>query len=1104
MHNLSSLISEYGANYRKKQRWYKVVTVLAAIVVFCTTYALIIPAITMENQLVCSKTEHVHSDECYEDGVLTCELEAHVHDDSCYDAPSAEDLEMMTEEEIANNVQTDGTKLVLGASNEEETKTYYQRVNTIDSKTAKYIIVSVDANYALKPIKTGESFTSVDLNPVDGNPGYYTINAADSQLWTFSDTCNGTTDKSLTIKNVADTQTTKTYSFSYLENYNNHAVNVWRLKTGNQYLDGTSSKFNNTSEPGSTQKHKTWFIILKQVDIHLDIPTHDYSAEEDPSEERPTYPEYIDAKDASTGTTYHESLHPYIKAEYASDKGTSQIEGKLIGKTEDDGRILSDKSVTYGEDAYGAYDSYDDCEFSIVDSLLGQKYGIESQTSAPLDVVLVLDCSGSMDTVVNGETRAKTLTSAANTLINEVMRKNKYNRVGLTTYSYYADQKIDLTRFYVGSNSNVPTNLDYYNSSHDYLTYTQTTSSCSISKNTNLRDAYTGNKISSFSRTITGGTFTQHGIARGAKLFQEKNDIYYYDDNGKKHTRTPVIILVSDGDPTIGTSYYRDVLKGPAYGSGVSKFDNGANNNQGILGYYTILSANHYKGEVSELYGKQAQFYTIGMGISATSTSTAESDSDTGDHYKRAVLCPSPERIDLIKQEQPGEDYYEKTSGQLYKLLTDNYDGQYVTIDEVGSSWVSELSSARMLPALKNPYKNNYAYADAGFFNNQFTTDDLIEDFQTILNQASKVLQYTNGLKPNTNVVVTDIIGDGMELKEDPKVRYDGTNYSYTSKQEEAGKTIYNYALSNVKPSYLDNPVSGLITVEVATNNGVQTVTMKVPAELLPSYTKAEYNSWYYEALPVRLLMKVGITEATIAKANTLITDTYSVCTNSVEKPTTVKYEVKTDNPYYGDSYTGVSEDKVENTSNTLDKVYTESKNDSGVVTGAMGNNGRLTFAVTDEQVTLKIIKGWSDTETNKEPVTIKVYRVSEKSEKGIELKEEVTLSEDNDWTATVVFYVLAEGWDYALVEVEDGDFTTVYEDTSEFYVDGKRVVGQLIPANEEKTITVHIFNVPKAELPATGGPGILFIYLIGTLLIAGSIYMLILNSKGKKEDENY
>lgn len=70
-----------------KKRWGKAVTFMAAIVVFCTVYALILPAITLESQTTCGKEEHVHTEACYEDqSALICEKVEHIHDELCYEA----------------------------------------------------------------------------------------------------------------------------------------------------------------------------------------------------------------------------------------------------------------------------------------------------------------------------------------------------------------------------------------------------------------------------------------------------------------------------------------------------------------------------------------------------------------------------------------------------------------------------------------------------------------------------------------------------------------------------------------------------------------------------------------------------------------------------------------------------------------------------------------------------------------------------------------------------------------------------------------------------------------------------------------------------------
>ncbi len=75
-----------------KSRWYKVFIAAAAVVVFITTYMLILPAITLDAH--CGQEEHVHSDACYtSETTVICgseEYSGHTHSDECYQ--TTEDL----------------------------------------------------------------------------------------------------------------------------------------------------------------------------------------------------------------------------------------------------------------------------------------------------------------------------------------------------------------------------------------------------------------------------------------------------------------------------------------------------------------------------------------------------------------------------------------------------------------------------------------------------------------------------------------------------------------------------------------------------------------------------------------------------------------------------------------------------------------------------------------------------------------------------------------------------------------------------------------------------------------------------------------------------
>lgn len=88
-------ISEFAKKHQRKKRWHSVVTTLAAVVVFVTTYALILPAITMDSEPSCNLTEHIHTNECFSlvdgENILLCELTEHTHHEiACYSDRSAD------------------------------------------------------------------------------------------------------------------------------------------------------------------------------------------------------------------------------------------------------------------------------------------------------------------------------------------------------------------------------------------------------------------------------------------------------------------------------------------------------------------------------------------------------------------------------------------------------------------------------------------------------------------------------------------------------------------------------------------------------------------------------------------------------------------------------------------------------------------------------------------------------------------------------------------------------------------------------------------------------------------------------------------------------
>ena len=83
-------IRRYMRDGHRRSFFRRFVSILACVVVFCTTYALLLPAITLEKTAACGIEEHQHDDSCYENK-LTCglkETEGHSHTEDCYDIHS--------------------------------------------------------------------------------------------------------------------------------------------------------------------------------------------------------------------------------------------------------------------------------------------------------------------------------------------------------------------------------------------------------------------------------------------------------------------------------------------------------------------------------------------------------------------------------------------------------------------------------------------------------------------------------------------------------------------------------------------------------------------------------------------------------------------------------------------------------------------------------------------------------------------------------------------------------------------------------------------------------------------------------------------------------
>ena len=112
--NISNHFIRLLRTQERKTLWARMVAALAVVVVIGVAYTLMLPAVTMENQLVCGLPEHIHTEECYAtvDGeqTLVCGFNEHVHNELCLAAAQPD----APEPEIAYTHQHDQTCYVNG------------------------------------------------------------------------------------------------------------------------------------------------------------------------------------------------------------------------------------------------------------------------------------------------------------------------------------------------------------------------------------------------------------------------------------------------------------------------------------------------------------------------------------------------------------------------------------------------------------------------------------------------------------------------------------------------------------------------------------------------------------------------------------------------------------------------------------------------------------------------------------------------------------------------------------------------------------------------------------------------------------------------------
>ena len=329
-----------------------------------------------------------------------------------------------------------------------------------------------------------------------------------------------------------------------------------------------------------------------------------------------------------------------------------------------------------------------------------------TESPIPVDVVFVLDTSGSM--TAGGSLRGTNMVTAVNNAIDEILRFNKNNRISVVGYSEYGILNVQYKN---AEHSSVLLPLGRYtaNDGQNYLKKSERIDKYDPKTGKPIYDYWVETNIQEYAKTryFENGTFTQAGIQKGAEqLINSAGKTVKVD--GKDVQRVPVIIIVSDGEPTVFSINYTSPLSESEKVLGTSQLAN----TSAVYGYYTILTANYFKQQVAKAYGTSAKVFTIAMDLTT--------------HYGKTVLNPNDKNIgncqNWIETDIRNQIEDKKISQKLYKYLNNFKQDIMVSCSVRVTEDYKPVNEK--VKVVKNPY-SNYSYADKAFADDGMNADDL-------------------------------------------------------------------------------------------------------------------------------------------------------------------------------------------------------------------------------------------------------------------------------------------------------------------------------------------------------------------------------------------
>ena len=393
--------------------------------------------------------------------------------------------------------------------------------------------------------------------------------------------------------------------------------------------------------------------------------------------------------DESSASSRAEQIRAAANIETIADASTmGDWSGVVENTTQNIGRIWTDKTVSTNDigisGAMSATVSKGDSDFITALSVLSSTSNIASTSTTPLDIVLVLDASGSMDDDMTGGKRIDALKNAANAFIDEIATQN----ASISDAS--KQHQVSIVKF-AGEKSNKVGNDTYRKGGYTY-NYSQVMknmTACSETTKSSFKD--TINAINPAGAT---------NAAAGMELAQGQTS--------KRSDAKKIVIFFTDGTPTT-QSDFSDEVASDAISAAKAMKDAGAS-------VYTIgifdganpsanvnatSNENKFMQAASSNYPAAAYTYTQYWLMSGEWKWSFGNRAEGSDFYKSASSASELSKIfeDISKEIVKGAGY--PTDAREGFEMSDGY----ITFDD-------SLGSYMQVDAFKAIVVNNHVFSD--------------------------------------------------------------------------------------------------------------------------------------------------------------------------------------------------------------------------------------------------------------------------------------------------------------------------------------------------------------------------------------------------------